>query len=197
MNNSVLILVLALSFQQFGCGGENKSLVIEANRTREGNLQQLDKVKLDAIKGGAYLKTESKSLQLLEVKDDSLTVGMTFLLNSKSLGYRTFIFPLKKNEERTWENRSLDLTAQSRLRIHGLRTSLENHPDVLALHFMFENRTREPVTNSSYLLLIRLDSREMSTLKEAFYYPQINSLELRKWVDGVGNSTLGDIKLEL
>jgi hypothetical protein len=108
---------------------------------------------------------------------------------------------IKNNEEKSWEGREFDLAPDTRLSFRALRYSPSANNEFLALHFKFENRNQDPMTTSSSLFLLKLEAENrVRIVKENFYYPQQNKLELRDWIQQGSNTSkenaLRDIDLE-
>jgi hypothetical protein len=187
-----------------GCGGSNGTGPIEGRRTQPGvgvHGGTDGQTKQEALKNKALLELSSGSLRLLQINDNQVLMGLTFKVNSQVTGYRSLRLDLKRNEEKSWEGREFDLIPETRLSFRALRLLEVENKDLLALHFKFENRRLEPMTSSSYLVLLRINSEgRVQIVKENFFYPQSNKVELRDWIKQVSPSeddnALRDMELE-
>jgi hypothetical protein len=198
--NALFICLLFI----MGCGGSGDTSPLEGKRAQSGPGLPGGgdgKAKQEALKNKALLELNPGSLRILQVNSNEILLGLTLKVNSQSTGYRSLKLDLKNNEERSWEGREFDLIPDTRLSFRALRVSNANNQDHLALHFKFENRSVEPFSTSSYLVLIKIESDNRSRIiKENFFYPQANKVELRDWVKQVSQSNvenaLRDMELE-
>ena len=197
------LLTLSVLFL-FGCGGSGDSSPLEGNRSQSGPGTPVGgdgKAKQEALKNKALLEISSGSLRVLQINSNEILLGLVFRVNSQPIGYRSLKLEIKNNEEKSWEGREFDLAPETRLNFRAFRTLSTDKQELLALHFKFENRSIEPNSTSSYLVLLKVESDNRGRiLKDNFFYPQTNKVELRDWINQASKSdeenALRDMELE-
>lgn len=158
-----------------GCGETGFDQNVKTTKTKP-QPASVDKMKIDALKEGAFLEIKKDTLRIQNATPEMVSLGAQIELNQKDQGYRSYNFEVRRDEIKTFENRSFDLTPESRLGFEVYR--FQKQSDFLAVHFKFESKLQK----SSQVVLVNLKANQPLVIQK-FYFPLPNDFEIRKWSD--------------
>lgn len=190
MNNYLLTVVL-VSALLVACGDTGRQLTVPTAKSNTGSSDKpgspSGKIQQEALKAGVLLQIQPRSLNISEMSNSEVTMGLRFLLNqSDSLGFRKYNFNVLTGEELTLDNSQNDLTPDSRLKIELYRfKNMTPAKDMLAIQFQFESRERSEAEReeSSLVMIVELNKSKKDPIKANFFYPTPENFNLKKWAD--------------